>query len=161
MEAYLDLVKLLVEDLGLREADRRLAMTIPKSEGGWLMPVSINQRYILASHIKQRKDRIYIIVGPDVASWPMLRAPVVDGFYSPLSGEAPEDVPGASYVRSAAGVLRNEELKQNWLAAARRELDRRKSSTHRRFHEPLYYRLAVDPDYRKRVLDEAFPAEHG
>ncbi len=49
--------------------------------------------------------------------------------------------------------------KSKWLEASLDELQRKKSSLHRQYHEPLVYQAAVDLDYRALVLEQAFSAK--
>jgi hypothetical protein len=122
------------------------------------LPVSINNRYVVTPYRGDGEDLIAIIFGPDFERRPGLRAKVVQsGRFQALRGEDSEKVPFFLMVESAEDVLRNEELRLGWLEAARSELDRARSSPYRRFHVPVYHRLAVDSAYRQSVLDKVFP----
>ena len=157
LEGYLDLVKLLLEDLGMESSDPRLAMSIPKGRGGWFLPVSINNRYVVAPQTRNGEDLIGIIFGPDFEDRPGLRDKVVEyGRFEALPGEDSEEVPFFLRLRSAEEVMQDGEVKLGWLEAARREVERARASPFRRFHVPACYRLAVHPAYRQSVLDQGF-----
>lgn len=162
LEAYLDLVKLLLDDLELDGTDQRLSMSIPKSGHGWgFLPVSLNNRYVVALHGGSGEELIGVIFGPDFERRQDLTAKVAFGRFKALPGEDPKDVPFIVEARSAADVLRDEEFRVGWLHAARHELERGRSSPYRRFHVPEFYQLAMDSVYRKGVLDKAFSSTSG
>lgn len=48
------------------------------------------------------------------------------------------------------------ELHENWREAVLFEVSHGKVSPFRKFHEPVVYEAAVNLDYRKRILEEAF-----
>lgn len=159
-EGYLDLVRLLIEELALESSDPRLAMSIPKGGNGCFLPVSINNRYVVTPDSRNGEDLIGVIFGSDFERRPTLRAKVVRyGRFEALPGEKPEDVPFFLRVRSVDDIMQDEELKLGWLDAARCELDRARASPYRRFHVPVCYRLAVDSTYRHRVLDKSFGSD--
>jgi len=47
-DSYFDLMRELMEAMGVDKNDPRLVTSIPRSAGRWLLPVTINNRYVLA-----------------------------------------------------------------------------------------------------------------
>jgi hypothetical protein len=157
LEGYLNLVKHLLEDLEIASSDRRLAMSIPKGGGGWFLPVSINNRYVLAPHARHGENLVGVIFGSDFERRRGMRAKVVRyGRFEALPGEDPEAVPFFLELRSPEEVMEDDEVRLGWLQAARHEATRARSSPYRGSHVPACYRLAVDLAYRQSVLDQGF-----
>jgi hypothetical protein len=153
IEGYFDLMKLLLETTGLSNDDPRLVTSIPQSD--WLLPVSVNNRYVLAPR-KQDGFAVGIIYGPEFELKPHLQTQAIsDWRFSPLPGEG-IDTPFFIRFRDAGSILESPEIRDGWLDAALLEVQRAKSSPYRKFHQSIVYRAAVDLGYRKTILDKAF-----
>ncbi len=151
VEQYFDLAQAMLDYLNLDCNDPRLVMSIPKS---LKLPITLNHRYVLG---------IFRPGEPTLGF-------VLDYNYSHLA----EVRLKASYIYNF-GRLRGEEIlsppcfvdfdrlpelegfKQEWQNAVLLELNRRKSSSYRCYHESVVYEAVTNTDYRKIVLDEAFP----
>jgi len=154
IDGYLDLMKLLLEATGLTSDDPRLVTSMPQSK--WSLPVSINNRYVLAPW-KQDDFGIGIIYGPEFELMPHLQAQAVSVWrFSPLRGEG-IDTPFFIRFKDARSILESPEIKDGWLRAALREVARAKSSPYRKYHQPVVYEAAVNLDYRAAILEKAFP----
>jgi len=66
------------------------------------------------------------------------------------------DVPFFVRFENVNQILESPDLRENWLDAASFEVQRAKSSPYRKFHQSIVYMAAVDSDFRKVILDEAF-----
>ncbi len=152
VETYLDLAKLLIETTELREDDPRLVISMPKRK--WFLPVTINNRYVLAC----RKDFVLIVIyGPEFEIMADLQTKVVDyGYFHPLPGENVADPPFLLYFEDIYAVPNSSEIIEGWLQAASIEVLRAKSSPYRKFHQPAVYESIVNLDYRTSLLNEAF-----
>ncbi|HMF10932.1 MAG TPA: phospholipase D-like domain-containing protein [Gemmataceae bacterium] len=162
VEGYLDLVRLLLDELAMKSSDPRLAMSIWKKSGGRFLPVSINNRYVLAPENKNGERLIGIIFGHDPKRLIGMKDKVAwSDQFDPLRGEDSKQVPFFVRLRSAEDIIQDDEVRSGWLEAARCEIERARSSPYRRFHVPACYNLVADPAYRRRVLDEGFPVFSG
>ena len=152
VESYFDLVKELISFTTLSDDDPRLVMSLPQ---GKLLPITLNHRYVLAASIKAG-PAIGFILEASYSQLPEIRSRAIGSwsfdhlrdertFNTPyfLSFEEPPDLAG---------------FKEEWKQATLVELARRRTSPYRKYHEPLLYQVAVDPNLREIILDEAFPA---
>jgi len=156
IDGYFDLMQLLLEATGLTNDDPRLVTSIPLST--WFLPVSINNRYVLAPQKKRDGFVIGIIYGPEFELLPELKASVESyGRFKPLRGESVMDVPFFIRIDNAKRIIESPEIRNGWLRAALREVTRAKSSPYRKYHQPAVYEVAVNLDYRAAILEKAFP----
>jgi 5-methylcytosine-specific restriction protein A len=155
IDGYLDLIKLLIEATGLSNDDPRVVTSIPKKRE-WFLPVSVNNRYILAP--LRRKDRflVGIIYGPEYEVVPGLAQRVVYSYW-PLRGEH-LDTPVFLGFDCPQIILEAADVREGWIAAALVEVQRARGSPYRVHHQPVVYEAAVNLDYRNEVLNSAFPA---
>jgi len=154
-ESYLNLAEYLITQIGIESSDPRLAMSIPKSKSNSPLPITINNRYVLAPYIKQDTAMIDIICGPEIAQISSIQNSIIDYEFHALSGENETDVPYLLQFQSAEEILDNTELRDCWIKAVKRELNRAKSSSFRKFHAPEAYMLVMNRDYRKLILEKA------
>ena len=155
INGYFDLMKILLETTGLTNDDPRLVTSIPQSD--WFLPVSINNRYVLAPRRTRERVLIGIIYGPEFEILSELQDKAVSyGRFKPLRGESIMDVPFFVRFENVNQILESPDLRENWLDAASFEVQRAKSSPYRKFHQSIVYMAAVDSDFRKVILDEAF-----
>ncbi len=155
IDDYFDLMRILLETTGLTNEDARLVTSIPQSH--WFLPVSINNRYVLATRRKREQVLIGIICGPEFELLPEFQNKAVSyGRFKPLRGESSGDTPFFVRFKNAPQILKSLRLKESWLDAASLETQRAKSSPYRRFHQSIVYRTAIDLNYRKEILDKAF-----
>lgn len=156
-DAYLDLCADLLQTLEIEEDDARLVMSVPQ---GNVLPVTINQRYVLTAFHRGRSV-IGMMLPPGVDVPPSLlprMAKVRDhlGSFDAWQGEEPEEVPSFGYfdVSHPRELL---PLRDDWLFAVLRETERPwRQSSYRRYHVPTFHRAAVDIVYRRPLLDQAF-----
>lgn len=149
---YLDLLKILVETTNLSSNDPRLVTSIPKAKK-WFLPVSINNRYVLAPRRKARQIIIGIIIGREFDLVPDLkRIGTKIWEFSPLLGEAMAETPYFIGFDDAQTIFQIPETKELWLEAVRLELQRAAGSPYYRYHQPVVYEAAVNLEYRAHLL---------
>lgn len=152
---YLDLVRTLLVALELEESDTRLVMSTPS---GPELAVTLCQRYVLSA-FRKRQTALSMMLPKEPS--------VLDGFrvvrwgngFRPRKHEGAERGPyfPTFEVLDPGGLP--ERLTTTWLDLARRELGRGRYSSYRdRHHRPDFYRVAMDNDFRREILDEAFPS---
>jgi PLD-like domain len=157
---YFDVVNELLQVTGLSGDDPRLALTIPYNNWQHVLPVIINNRYVLASWRWQGKPMLGVIMGPefDHVRKPYFVLPC--GPFHALPQERARMLPTPCFARIAADdmdkFLASQELKESWLDASLREVGRAVASTFRRFHRPNVYEAVVNLDFRNTLLDRAF-----
>jgi hypothetical protein len=156
---YFDLVKELLSFTGLAADDPKLVLSIPSYNK---LPVTINNRYVLsAAFYRQKPATTGFIFGAQSVKIPELQSKTVSGGrFDPLPGEEFDDTPYFfRFIGSPNSIFADaatNELKDEWIEAVLSEMGRCKSSSYRKFHESVLYESAVNLDYRKAVLDEAF-----
>lgn len=158
-EDYLAAARLLVDTLGLEVDDPRLCTSLPKSTAQWLLPITLNNRYVLAAE-RARPDRLIgVIWHPHFDKIPRLRRSAVRTWrFSPHRGEDPLDTPWFVRFRHPRLLLEDDELRDGWLDAARLELERRSASPYHRHHSYTAFRLIADAFFQRRVLGEVLSA---
>jgi len=157
INGYFELVKELIEFTGLANDDPRLVLSIPQDK---ILPVTINRRYVLATS-RRRRAAIGLIFGSDFSRIPELEARAAHtGRFNPFSGETEEDTPYFIWLKGTPNSLfddeATDELKEEWREAVLFEVRHGRYSPFRKFHEPTVYEAAMNSEYRRRVLDEAF-----
>ncbi len=154
-ERFFDLFARLLDATGLVCDDRRLAATIPTTTD--LLPVSINDRYVLSGMWKTNRD-LGFMVGPDFLLPDELADHCVhrgDG-YEPNSHESEETVPKFTALDVFPDTTLPEELLEQWLHYSTKEASYRSGSMHRQYHQPILCEVARDTEMRARLFDEAF-----
>jgi hypothetical protein len=156
LNSYLDLAENLINKLGIKSNDSRLAMSIPKNKGYWILPMSINNRYVIAPFIKKDKAMVGLIFGPEYAQMPNIQNKVIeDGRFSALSGEKELNVPYFLKFESAKEIFDDKVLYEGWIRAAESELNRAKTSPFRKFHSHEAFKLVMDHEYRQMIFEKA------
>lgn len=154
---YLNAAQLLIERLELDTTDLRLNMSVPKRTSGFVLPVTINHRYVLAVERRAGERAFAAIWGPAFEHIPHLRECALRvGRFEPLAGEDVLDPPYFVRFRDPRDLLDDDELREGWLAAARLELERASASPYRRFHSPTVFRVVTEPAARERVMGEVW-----
>lgn len=154
MEGYLDMCADLLRTLEIEEDDARLVMSVPKRQ---ILPVTINQRYVLSAFYRGRKV-IGLMLPPGVeipASLKLSLAKVRDhiGSFDAWNDEEAEEVPGFGCFE-VDDPRELAPLRDEWLFAVLRETERawKRSGFRIRNHVPVFHRAVTDPDYRERIL---------
>ncbi|MEW5803767.1 MAG: phospholipase D family protein [bacterium] len=155
---YFDLAKELIEFTGLASDDPRLVMSIPQYK---VLPITINQRYVLAASFEQEKPRTCFIVGAQFSQLPEFLAKAASTWrFKPFRGEKPEETPfEVWFVGGPDSIFLNDSsnrLKGAWKDATLYELNRAKVSGFKKKHKSVVYEAVVNLDYRAEVLDDAF-----
>jgi phospholipase D-like protein len=158
IDGYFDLVKELLVFTGLKNDDPRLVLSIPKDK---ILPVTINRRYVLAASFSGIPVTGFIF-GEQFRRIPELKSKKArPGRFRPFSGESEEETPYFIWLEKRPSVILSEEmtneLEDEWRDAVLFEVNHGKTSSFRKFHEPVFYEVAVNLKYRARVLEEAFP----
>lgn len=149
MNDFLDVVRKMIEDFEIKDEDIRIAMIIPKT--GRRLPVNIGQRWIIRPYINGDIGMIMPLS------------------YEPSNFKEDNAVEKEEYYytnrkKTARWVLFNRKVEVRfsdkiinyWYEAIKKELDRAFRSGRKKYHESIYYNLATDIDYRKKILDKAF-----
>jgi len=157
---FFDRVKDVIGITNMEDGDPRLIMAVWKNNG--YIGLSLNHRWVLSAYYKnvnnkQRKDHAAI------------------GFVVSKHYELPIDTSFASFSHAFSykgknkGNLRyivaitedvtaiSDELLTEWRKSVRYQAENEKNSGKKGSHDPLVYRAAIDLDFRKDLLDEAFP----
>lgn len=156
-EGYFELARVLLDELGLDSEDPRLNMSIPKNATRWVLPVTINNRYVLAVRREGSACSVGAIWASDFDRRAHLRPLTVGvGRYDALRGEDIFSVPFFLSITRPDPLAVTDELRGGWLSAAKYELERASASPFRRFHSEHAYRAVVDPQERTRLIAAAF-----
>ena len=157
---YLAAARLLIDRLGLDADDRRVNVSLPESSAIWLLPITINHRCVLVA-VRMGGQRIAAAIWPaEFYKIPHIRRLAVIAWrFGPLRGEGPLDPPWLVGLRDPRVFLENHELREGWLAAARRELERASASPYRRHHSDTAFQFLTDGAMQDRVLANVFGAE--
>lgn len=151
MDAYLDWVREVIQCTGLDESDERIATTVPSSSSR--LPVNVNHRYVLSAFPKE--GLVGIILPPDSSALDKLSEFISDfGSFSTNSDEDPYwmEFPGDPH------EFITDDIKQDWREIVREESNKGSRSEYRGYHNSAVYKAAVDEQYRKSVLNSAFPS---
>jgi len=172
IDSYFDLLDDLISATGLSNDDPRLVVSLPQDGR---IPVSINNRYVLVAMrragsagrgeyrdsytelVEEHTERATVgfILGADAESEYIDRADYYFPFYS-FSDEKETDTPHYVEYIGAPNRMTSREFKRAWIKAACREIDRAEASPYKKYHEPVVYEAARNPEYRRHVLEEAF-----
>jgi hypothetical protein len=149
LEAYLEALAEVLRFTGLEDDDPRLVTSTPKALRGWFLPVTINNRYVLAARNRSEQDFVLILEAGFVREH-LERS--VSWHFRPLFQERLEP----PYLCGFAdlNVLEKPDLKQSWLEASRSEVSRARKSVFRQHHNSAVHRAATDLEYRREVFAE-------
>lgn len=168
IDGFLELAREMVEFAGLSADDPRLAMTFRQEP---FLPITINHRYVLTawrpvprSHETSelrapgQANVELILPGRCLADLPTMEGKFYDTSFAPWAkGETHANAPlFVSFMRGAP-IRFDRSIRDAWREAVLSECEHGQRSAFRRFHQPLLYRAVTDIDYRKRILDMAFP----
>jgi len=154
---YLTAARLLIESLELDSSDLRLNTSIPKSTSRWILPITINSRYVLTTDRVDQQLLTTVIWGPLYDRIPRIQRLAVPVWrFSPHRGEDVLETPWLVGVEDPAVLLNDEELREGWLEAARRELERISASPYRKHHSHIAYRIIVDSKLQETLLEAVF-----
>lgn len=158
-DSYFGLMKEVIEAAALDKNDPRLVTSIPKSPGSWLLPVTINQRYVLAPYRKNKEFFVGVIFGAMFKTVAELNfRTAFYGSFDPLRGESDLNTPYFLRFNAVSIASIPEDFRVGWIRAVLAELERASSSSFRKFHQPLVYEAAINAQYREKLLTEAFSA---
>lgn len=150
INTYFDWMEQLIEFTDLDEDNPSISTSVPISSPSRL-PVSVNQRYVLTAFPK--KGLVGIMLPADSKAVETLSEYISNfGIFSTSSDKDPYwfKFPGDP------DDFITEEMKQDWKTAIKEELSRGSGSPHKRWHRSEAYKAAIDLQYRKEVLAEAF-----
>jgi hypothetical protein len=156
---YFNLARELIEFTGLASDDSRLVMSIPQYK---VLPITINQRYVLAASFEHEKPLTGFIVGVQFGQLPEFLAKAANTWrFKPFRGEKPEETPygGLWFAGEPDSIFLNDssnKLKEAWKDAVLFEVNRARVSGFKKNHKSAVYEAAVNLNYRAEVLDEAF-----
>ena len=144
LDDHRQLVRILIDHLGIESGDPRLVMSIPKRRSGWLLPVSINNRYVVVAGRRAGENIVGVIHTPDFKEKDYFDdRGLTYGRFDPLKGEDEDETPYFIKVPSPHTVLRNPQFLGAVLAAAERELGRASASPYRKYHSDDSYAYMV------------------
>lgn len=148
---YLDLMRFVLEAVGLPNGDPRLVTSTPGKGSRYALPLTVGMRYIFAFN-RPRASAFLILPRQYEHGHPLCEA---TGHFDPLTGER-EVPPAYGLIRHLSALKQNEQVLRDWSQAARAEISRQSQSTFRRYHKPAVYEAACDPAYREVVFYQAF-----
>ncbi|CEN52822.1 hypothetical protein [Capnocytophaga canis] len=125
----------------------KITMSVTKD---FRMPISIGQRYVIWA--KSQRNKVGLILPLEfrdlISGYPAAEIDE-DYFYDKKKNKE------ALWVNFGNDVIFYDDhfLFEQWKKAAKVELDRTNYSGYTRAHNPLYYRLVMDLEYRKKILD--------
>jgi 5-methylcytosine-specific restriction protein A len=165
INSYFDMVKRILDITHLTNDDPRLAMSLSPNEG-WRFPISINNRYVIAFHIEIENGQRNYVVGtifchlinqvPHYQNNFIIRK---EWQFKNLRGEYTEPPYFLRFENASelSNLLESsEQVIQCWIDALFSEINRAKSSTYRKSHEPMMYKMAMNVNFRAEMLDMAF-----
>jgi 5-methylcytosine-specific restriction protein A len=151
IETYFELARDLLAFTGLLDDDPRLVMSLRR---GKIFPITINHRYVLAASTRATPT-IGFILEATYSQLPEIRLKALSTWsFDHLRDERTFNTP---YFLSFETVPELPDFREEWQQAVMIELERRKTSPYRKYHEPLLYDITVDLALRKAIFDEAFP----
>ena len=151
INTYFDLAQELITCTGLKEDDPRLVMSIPS---GKTLPITINHRYVLAA-FEHGKTTVGFILGADYRHLPEIQVNTISYWqFKRLRAEFEFEIPWFLRFSTVPDI---KDFKEQWKQAALQEIDRAVASPYQKYHQPLFYAATMNLDYRKLLLDEAFP----
>jgi len=151
IDQHFDLFEELLSVTGLDEDDSILVSSIPKSGG---IRITINNRWVLTMMRATRNSTTFIL-SDDTEDLDDLISRSMK--YEAFSNVNDEPAPHLLTFDNGLEQIADPSFRRNWLKAMLDEVDSRYERAPRHdSHEPTVCQAAVDHDYRKRVLDEAF-----
>lgn len=147
LNRFFDLIKELLTNLEIEEQSPKITMSVTKD---LRMPISIGQRYVIWA--KSQRNKVGLILPLEfrnlISSYPTAEIDE-DYFYDKKKNKE------ALWVNFDNDIVfsNNHFLFEQWKKAAKIELDRTKHSGYRRAHNPLYYKLVMDLEYRNKILN--------
>ncbi|MAT45434.1 MAG: hypothetical protein CL609_24160 [Anaerolineaceae bacterium] len=160
---YFDLVKRVLDITGLKNHDPRLVMSLPRYSKDWYFPVSINHRYVVALGKKKEDEKTNFYVGLIFNFLAREISQLQNSFewqFSNLPGEISEPpyfIRFSKFPELLYWLETSEEVFHSWSEALLAEVRRAKSSSYRKSHEEIMYKMTVDVNFRAKILDLAFP----
>lgn len=147
LNRFFDLIKELLTDLNIEEESPKITMSVTKD---LRMPISIGQRYVIRAKSQQNKVGFILPLELEemISNNPI--AKIDDNyFYDKKKNKE------ALWVNFDNNIVFSNDrfLFEQWKKAAKVELDRTNYSGYRRAHNPLYYKLVMDLEYRNKILD--------
>lgn len=152
---YLDLVRLVYEELDLDAEDPRASLTMPRS--GFILPLSINNRYSLFP-IRDGKRVLVGVLVPNTIAEPggQWRGGEFLHLYDPTSKD--EGSPPIVIGFPRFDLVRKPTVVDAWRSGMTRQLQYAKRSSNRRYHSAAALRACLDLEYRRSILEKAYHA---
>ena len=151
IDRHFDLIAELLSVTELAENDQILVLSVPSSGG---IHVTINHRYVLTA-MRTARNRTEFILSNETKDVDQYIQQATEHYQF----ENQDDVPGPHLVMFEDGLQRvqDAEFKRGWKLGLINEVENRwQRAPKRDSHEPAVYKAAVDREYRKSVLNEAF-----
>lgn len=145
LNRYFDLLKDLFTEYEIDENSQKISMSVTKA---FKMPVSIGQRYIICP--RHRRDAIGLILPLDfkdiITDYP--DAAINQSYFYRNNTEE------ALWVDFDSNIIFSDDpfLLSSWHKAVKTEIDRTTISGFRQNHNPYYYKVVMDTNYRKKIL---------
>ena len=147
LNKYFDLLKDIFTEFNIEADSSKITMSIRTD---LKMPISIGQRYII--RLENNENSIGFILPLEfedvVSDFP--NATISEGYFYT------NKVKQALWVEFDSDIIfsDNQVLFDNWKKAIKHEIDRTMISGYRKSHNPFYYKVVMDLDYRKKILNE-------
>src|SRR5690625_5360973 len=135
---YLEAARLLIETLELCPFDPRLNASLPKDHAEYLLPITVNSRYVLATQRSRHGNMAAVIWDPLFDKLSEINSLAVRySRFDPHRGEGIYDTPWFVRFSHPRVILEHDEIRRGWLETARYERERISASPYRRYHSPL------------------------
>jgi hypothetical protein len=155
---YLDLIRLLLDQLDLAPDDPRLAITIPRHRRIRIR-VNINFRVVLSLEMNKQRpaDAQVVFLLPQSVADKYAQKGDVWFTFKPSSQEKQTGTPGPVLMTFPVrdGVHHDPELQRIWLETVRQNLEYARKTKQRTLHNPVILQAAVDPSFREEILQKA------
>ncbi len=158
IDDYFNLVQELLAFTKLNNDDPRLVLSIPKTDKS--LPLMVNSRCVLAAVLNKNPLTCYTFGSDTTQILKLIDKAHSVWQFSPLRGEKRSPPKYLRFDGLPSSVFldeTNDEIKADWCEAVLAEMKYGTYSTYRRHHKPMVYKVVVNLEYRKKVLDEAFP----
>lgn len=152
-DSFFDLLADVLLTWELESDDPRLVTSIAQKDR---IAVSINNRYVLGAFPADEPSTGFIIEDGTKNVESLIEAADEYMAFETLSGENEDDTPHWVEYNGYPKRMMNDSFRRGWMKAISDELERASGSPYQQYHEPLVYRMAVDEEYRERILRDAY-----
>jgi hypothetical protein len=159
IEWFLTLAGKLVSEFDLYNEDARISFSTLKNESGRLA-ITIGQRYVIDLTNEGTAESPLAVFGMIAAVEHEEVFKAIPGFVRFGNYNNKKSEPASLYAHFDDRTLPNDDATlAAWLSASETELNRTVKSGFREHHNPLFFKAAIDADYRNELLNKIFQTE--